>query len=74
MEKFYCKKVCGDGSFSIDEWNRLNDYCDKAGIEGVERDRLLSPELFPCEVQCEYCMNIVIDTQIKNKKLTTNTK
>lgn len=66
--KFYCQKVCGDVDFSIDEWNKAFEYCNDAGIEGIERDNILSPELFPCETQCEACMNIVLDTQIKNKK------
>ena len=66
--KFYCQKVCGDVNFSIDEWNKAFKYCNDAGIEGIERDKILSPELFPCETQCEACMNIVLDTQIKNRK------
>ena len=65
---FYCKKVCGDPDFSIDEWNEAFDYCEKAGIDGVERDRILSPDLFPCTEQCESCINTVLDTQIANKK------
>ena len=67
--KFYCQKVCGDPDFSIDEWNKALQYCEDAGIEGIERDKILSPELFPCETQCDACMNIVLDTQIKNRKL-----
>ena len=64
---FYCQKVCGDKDFSIEEWNRAYKYCDDAGIEGIERDKILNPELFPCKVQCENCMNVVIDTQMKWK-------
>ena len=45
---FYCQKVCGEVDFSIDEWNKAYKYCDDAGIEGIERDKILSPELFPC--------------------------
>lgn len=66
---FYCKKVCGDPDFSIEEWNKAFRYCEDAGIEGEARDKILHPEKFPCEVQCESCMNTVLDTQIKNKKL-----
>lgn len=66
---FYCAKKCGDPDFSIDEWNKAYQYCEDAGIEVVERDKILSPELFPCETQCEACMNIVLDTQIKTRKL-----
>lgn len=65
---FYCQKVCGEVDFSIDEWNKAFQYCEDAGIEGEERDRILSPELFPCENQCEDCINIVLDTQLKNKR------
>ncbi len=66
--KFYCTKSCGDPEFSIDEWNKAYKYCDDAGIKGEERDRILSPELFPCTEQCERCINIVLDTQLANKK------
>lgn len=65
---FYCVKKCGDPEFSIEEWNKAFQYCEDAGIEGIERDKILSPELFPCKTQCERCANIVLDTQIKNKK------
>lgn len=68
-KNFYCKKVCGDSDFSIDEWNEAFRYCEDAGIEGIERDKILNSELFPCETQCMSCMNIVLDTQIKNKML-----
>ena len=67
--KFYCKQVCGDPDFSIDEWNEAFEYCENMGLEGEARDKILSPELSPCETQCEDCMNTVIDTQIKNKKI-----
>ncbi len=67
---FYCKKVCGDPDFSIDEWNKALKFCNEAGIEGEEADRILHPELFPCETQCQSCINTVIDTQQKTKKLT----
>lgn len=60
---FYCQKVCGDKDFSIEEWNKAYKYCDDAGIKGIERDKILNPELFPCIEQCEACMNVVIDTQ-----------
>jgi hypothetical protein len=66
---FYCKKVCGDPEFSIKEWNKAFDYCNKMGIEGEARDRILNPEKFPCETQCDSCINTVIDTQVKNKNI-----
>jgi hypothetical protein len=65
---FYCKKVCGDPDFDIDEWNEALDYCQKAGLSKEESDKILHPELFPCETQCEDCMNTVLDTQIKNNQ------
>lgn len=66
--KFYCTKNCGDPEFSIDEWNKAYKYCDDAGVTGIERDKILSPELFPCTEQCERCINIVLDTKIENKR------
>ena len=64
---FYCQRTCGEVDFSIEEWNKAFRYCNNAGIEGEERDRILSPEMFPCEKQCESCINIVLDNQLKNK-------
>ena len=66
--KFYCVKSCGDPEFDINEWNKAYKYCDDAGITGIERDKILSPSLFPCTERCERCINIVLDTQIANKK------
>ena len=66
--KFYCKKSCGDPDFSIAEWNKAFEYCNKVGIKGIERDKILNPELFPCIEQCESCINTVLDTQSTNKK------
>lgn len=65
---FYCQKVCGDVNFSIKEWNEAMKYCDGAGIEGIERDKILNPELFPCNEQCFSCMVIV-----GKRRLKTNT-
>lgn len=66
---FYCQKVCGDVEFSIDEWNKAFKYCNDAGIEGVERDKILNPELFPCTEQCFACMAAVGERRIKTKSL-----
>lgn len=66
---FYCAKKCGDPDFSIDEWNKALQYCEDAGLSESETNKILHPELFPCETQCEACMNIVLDTQIKNRKI-----
>lgn len=67
---FYCKRICVDPDFSIDEWNEASRQCDELGIEGIERDKILHPELFPCDKQCESCINTVLDTRIKNSNLS----
>ncbi len=67
---FYCQKVCGDENFSIEEWNKALAYCNNAGIEGVERDKILHPEKFPCTEQCFTCMAIVGERRLKTKKQT----
>lgn len=65
----YCKKVCGDDSFSIDDWNEAFYYCEENNIEGEDRDRILSPEMFPCEQQCFDCMATVGQRRIDTKEL-----
>ena len=65
----YCQKVCGDEDFSIEEWNEALRYCNDAGIEGIERDKILHPEKFPCEEQCFACMAIVGERRLKTKQL-----
>jgi hypothetical protein len=59
MENFYCQQKCGDVNFNIDEWKEQMDLVDKLGIT-------LDP-LKPCDHQCEDCINIVLETQLKNK-------
>lgn len=71
---FYCKKVCVDPEFDIDEWNKAFDYCNKAGIEGIERDKILSPELFPCQSQCFDCLAEVGAQRLKTQKLIEKMK
>lgn len=66
---FYCRKVCGDPDFSIDEWNKAYEYCNAAGIKGVERDKILHPDKFPCTNQCFDCCADVGETQNNTKKL-----
>ncbi len=66
---FFCKNVCGDPDFCIHEWNVVERYCNENGIEGEERDRILHPELFPCEEQCQSCIDTVLDTQLKYRRL-----
>jgi len=64
---FYCAKKCGDPEFSIKEWNEAYQFCIDAGLSESETNKILHPE--PCKTQCEACMNMVLDTQIKNRKL-----
>lgn len=71
---FYCQKKCGFVDFSIEEWNKANQFCKKAGITGIEQDKILHPELFPCEKQCDDCMNIVLETQKKNRAIANSLK
>lgn len=74
MGSFYCQKVCGSEDFSIEEWNEAFRYCNEAGIEGVERDKILNPELFPCKNQCFDCCAIVGETRQKTQKLINKNK
>lgn len=66
---FYCKKKCGDPNFSIDKWNELYRERESMGLSESESNRLLFPDEFsePCKTQCGTCMDIVLDTQIKNR-------
>jgi len=69
-KNFYCAKKCGDPEFSIDEWNKTYRFCLDAGLSEIETNKILHPETHkPCEIQCEACTNIVLDTQNKNKKI-----
>lgn len=73
-KNFYCQIVCGSDDFKIEDWNKAFDYCNKAGIEGIERDKILNPELFPCESQCFDCCVIVGEQRLKTQKLISITK
>lgn len=67
---FYCAKKSGDSEFSIEEWNKSYQFCIEAGLSEKESNNILFAEIDqPCKEQCEACMNIVLDTQIKNRKL-----
>lgn len=68
MANFYCMKVCGDGNFSIKEWNLAMKECELLGLSKEETNKILHPEEYPCEKQCNDCLNVVLDTQIANKK------
>lgn len=66
---FYCQKLCGSDDFSIDDWNEAFEYCEKENIQGIERDKILNPELFPCEKQCFDCNANVGERQLRTKEL-----
>jgi hypothetical protein len=66
---FYCKKVCGDDNFSIEEWNKASKMCDDTGITGMERDKILHPDLFPCTNQCFDCIATVGERQKRTADL-----
>lgn len=69
MAHFYCQKLCGEEGFSIEEWNEALRYCNDAGVKGIERDKILNPEKFPCKEQCFSCMAIVGERRLKTKSL-----
>jgi len=69
---FYCQNLCGQEDFDIEEWNKALKYCNDANIKGIERDKILHPEKFPCERQCFSCIAIVGDRRLKTKKLLEN--
>lgn len=68
---FYCQNICGEVGFSIHEWNNALDYCDNAGIVGIDRDKILHPEKLPCAEQCFSCMAIVGERRNKTKLIKT---
>jgi hypothetical protein len=61
---FFCNKVC-QHDFSIIEWNQNFKMCNELGIYGENRDKILNPEFFPCDIQCNDCINMVLAHQIK---------
>jgi len=67
QKQFYCKRICVDPEFSIIDWNDIYNNLEKMGIKGIEREKVLHPDKFPCINQCESCINTVLDTQKKNK-------
>ena len=69
MSTFYCRQHTGDPDFNIDEWNRALEYCDKLNIQGLEREKILHPELHVCKQQCFDCMADVGDRRKKTSKL-----
>ncbi len=66
---FYCQNLCGQVDFDIDEWNLALKYCDESGIKGIERDRILHPEKFPCSEQCFSCIAIVGERRLKTQEI-----
>ena len=60
---FYCKKVCGDPDFSIDQYNQDNKVLTDDQMTEKYHERPM------CESQCFDCMAIVGKTRIKNRNL-----
>jgi len=65
---FYCQRVCGEVGFSIEEWNKAFRECIEMGYSEEQMDEILNPEYNPCKEQCQDCINIVLETQKKNRK------
>ena len=64
---FYCQKRCGENDFSIDEWNKDYKSLINSGMSESDINKILHPE--PCKIQCDACINIVLETQKKNKEI-----
>lgn len=69
---FYCINVCSggkdfrvNGEFSIDKWNQVSEELEKLEVPEDERTNILFPP--HCETQCNECINVVLDTQSKNR-------
>ena len=58
---FYCKKVCFDDSFSIEEWNEADKELDLTNLSEKEKLNILLPKA--CKKQCDDCINTVLDTR-----------
>ena len=65
-KNFYCQNLCGEEDFDIEEWNKAFQFCLDAGLSEVEKSKILHPK--GCKTQCNACINIVLDTQAKNKE------
>lgn len=62
---FYCQIKCGEVGFSIEEWNESYKELEKLPLTEAEKDAILHPE--PCKVQCDACINIVLDRRLSRK-------
>ncbi len=72
--EFYCQKVCGVIDSTIEEWNEAFRYCNEAGLSEEESNKILMPEYYPCEKQCEDCACIVGEQRIKTQELIKKLK
>jgi hypothetical protein len=63
-KNFYCKNICGDPDFSIEQWHEQMLNCLKAGIK--------MPSDVKCTEQCFDCMAIVGERQKQTKELPGN--
>lgn len=70
-EKFYCQKVCGSDSFSIDEWNQISKDLESTNLTKKEKNNILFPDA--CVNQCFDCIAIVGATRIKIQTLIKST-
>jgi hypothetical protein len=55
--------------FSIDEWNKAFKFCIDNNLSEEETNKILHPEMFPCEKQCFDCIAIVGERRIKTQQL-----
>ena len=73
IDSFYCKRICGDPNFSIDEWNKRFELGIKMGLSNIEMDKLLN-ETGRCKEQCIDCTCIVEEQRMKTERLILNTE
>jgi len=67
---FYCKKYSNVGNLNIEEWNYRFKKGNEMGLTDIEMNKFLEEDI--CEIQCEECMNIVLEQQAKTRKLIKN--
>lgn len=67
INNFYCRKICSDLDFSIDEYNETSKALDATNLTEVEKIEILHPSA--CEKQCFDCMADVGETRLKTQKL-----
>jgi|GEM_PF-1353723 len=63
---FYCTNACVHPDFSIKEWNKEFEQCNRLEIEMKQSE--------PCKKQCFDCMAIVGEQRLKTKKIIERMK